>query len=124
MTNPNRVARLPEPTFCDMACFKPRGHDGPHQKWLGDPCDREGCDGRCSVKVGDEYLCASCAGPPPEPPLSREQRLEATLDDLLVALKMYFDVEGPALDELHFTDHGDNLNAAIVHAHRELDSDG
>ena len=78
------------------ACYLPRNHEGPH---MLDPVMWE----------------------PPEPPLSREQRLETTLDELLTALKMYFDVEGPALDELHFTDHGDNLNAAIVHARRDLD---
>jgi hypothetical protein len=36
------IAKLPEPTICDMTCFKQRGHDGPHQKWAGDPCDNCG----------------------------------------------------------------------------------
>ena len=31
------------PTICDVNCFYPLGHDGPHQRWLGAECDVPGC---------------------------------------------------------------------------------
>jgi hypothetical protein len=51
--------RLSEPLMCDMNCYKDRGHEGPHQKWYGDPCDR--CEAPARVRVGTEALCRECA---------------------------------------------------------------
>ena len=48
---------LRKPTICDMNCFYEPGHAGPHQKWLGDPCDVEGCTTRAKWRVGRLVLC-------------------------------------------------------------------
>lgn len=45
------------PTICDMNCFYEPGHSGPHQKWLGDPCDRPGCMEPAHWRAGRLALC-------------------------------------------------------------------
>ena len=50
-------AKLPEPTICDLNCFYEPGHEGPHQKWLGAPCDVEGCTKAARWRRGREVFC-------------------------------------------------------------------
>ena len=45
------------PTICDMNCFYEPGHVGPHQKWLGDPCDYPGCVEPARWRAGKLALC-------------------------------------------------------------------
>ncbi|MGH9088029.1 MAG: hypothetical protein ACRDYZ_07940 [Acidimicrobiales bacterium] len=44
-------------TICDMNCFYEPGHDGPHQRWLGDPCDVDGCTTPAQWRAERLALC-------------------------------------------------------------------
>lgn len=50
-----------EPTICDMNCFYERGHEGPHQKWRGDPCDAEMGRERALLDAAKEVMVTSRA---------------------------------------------------------------
>lgn len=49
MSHGVKPLNLPEPTICDMNCFLPPGHEGPHQsEWKYRPC--EACRGTGLVR--------------------------------------------------------------------------
>jgi hypothetical protein len=75
-----------EPTFCDMNCFYESGHDGPHQKWLGDICDIEGCSDPARWRRGRQVICDrhSSRVKPPEPMANETDRIKQVVWDALV----------------------------------------
>jgi hypothetical protein len=49
---------LDAPTICDFTCFYERDHSGPHQRWMGDPCDVQDCPEPAKYRRGRVVVCA------------------------------------------------------------------